>query len=179
MTQTQSPPRSDVSPAELERLLAAGEVTLIDVREDFEHRGEHIAPSENMPLSKFDADALLARDDTDRIVLHCKSGARSGKAAAQLAAAGVSVPQLTGGIDAWKSAGKPTVKPKGAPKLDVMRQMQITAGSLTLVGTLLGVFVSPWFLIVPGFIGTGLTFAGLSGWCGMAKALALMPWNRA
>lgn len=25
---------------------------------------------------------------------------------------------------------------------------------------------------------TGLTFAALSGWCGMARLLALMPWNR-
>ena len=28
------------------------------------------------------------------------------------------------------------------------------------------------------FVGAGLTFAGVSGWCGMAKLLAFMPWNR-
>ena len=28
------------------------------------------------------------------------------------------------------------------------------------------------------FAGAGLTFAGVSGWCGMAKRLAAMPWNR-
>jgi hypothetical protein len=27
-------------------------------------------------------------------------------------------------------------------------------------------------------IGAGLLFAGLSGWCGMAKLLGVMPWNR-
>jgi hypothetical protein len=28
------------------------------------------------------------------------------------------------------------------------------------------------------FVGAGLTFAGISGFCGMAHLLALMPWNR-
>ncbi len=34
------------------------------------------------------------------------------------------------------------------------------------------------FYAVPAFVGAGLTFAGITGWCGMAKLLALMPWNR-
>lgn len=28
-------------------------------------------------------------------------------------------------------------------------------------------------------IGAGLVFAGASGFCGLARVLALMPWNRA
>jgi hypothetical protein len=59
-----------------------------------------------------------------------------------------------------------------------MRQVQITAGSLVALGTALGWFVSPWFLILSGFVGCGLMFAGLSGWCGMAMMLGRMPWNR-
>jgi hypothetical protein len=27
-------------------------------------------------------------------------------------------------------------------------------------------------------VGAGLTFAGISGFCGMARLLAVMPWNR-
>jgi hypothetical protein len=27
-------------------------------------------------------------------------------------------------------------------------------------------------------IGAGLIFAGLSGWCGLAKLLGAMPWNQ-
>jgi hypothetical protein len=42
----------------------------------------------------------------------------------------------------------------------------------------LAAFVSPWFLILPAFLGAGLTFAGLTGTCGMASALGMMPWNR-
>jgi hypothetical protein len=40
------------------------------------------------------------------------------------------------------------------------------------------VTVSPWFLAISGFVGCGLMFAGISGWCGMAKLLAVMPWNK-
>ena len=54
----------------------------------------------------------------------------------------------------------------------------LTAGTLAAGGTALGVWVSPWFLIVPGFVGCGLAFAGATGWCGMAMLLGRMPWNR-
>ncbi|MDR8242161.1 DUF2892 domain-containing protein, partial [Acinetobacter baumannii] len=32
--------------------------------------------------------------------------------------------------------------------------------------------------VIPGFVGAGLMLAGMTGWCGMAKLLAVMPWNR-
>jgi len=43
---------------------------------------------------------------------------------------------------------------------------------------LLAVAVSPWGLLLSGFVGAGLVFAGISGFCGMARLLAWMPWNR-
>ena len=43
---------------------------------------------------------------------------------------------------------------------------------------LLGWMVHPGFYALSGFVGAGLTFAGATGYCGMAKLLALMPWNR-
>ena len=52
------------------------------------------------------------------------------------------------------------------------------AGSLALADTLGGALVSPLLYILPGFVGAGLLFAGISGWCGIAKLLARMPWNR-
>ncbi len=66
----------------------------------------------------------------------------------------------------------------GAPRLPVMRQVQIAAGSLVVLGVALGVLASPWFLILPAFVGCGLVFAGATGWCGMARLLGAMPWNR-
>jgi hypothetical protein len=38
--------------------------------------------------------------------------------------------------------------------------------------------VTPGFFALAGFVGAGLTFAGVSGFCGMARLLALLPWNR-
>lgn len=60
-----------------------------------------------------------------------------------------------------------------------MRQVQITTGLLILTGVVLGWFVNPAFYALSAFVGAGLTFAGATGWCGMAMLLKAMPWNRA
>jgi hypothetical protein len=62
--------------------------------------------------------------------------------------------------------------------LEIMRQVQITAGLLVLAGVILSFTVNQAWIGLSAFVGAGLTFAGVSGWCGMAKVLALMPWNR-
>jgi F0F1-type ATP synthase assembly protein I len=59
-----------------------------------------------------------------------------------------------------------------------MRQVQIVAGTLVVTGTLLGAFVSPWFLILSGFVGSGLVFAGVSNTCALAMLLAKLPYNQ-
>ncbi|MFM9848846.1 MAG: DUF2892 domain-containing protein [Hyphomicrobiaceae bacterium] len=61
---------------------------------------------------------------------------------------------------------------------EIRRQVMIATGSLVVLGVLLGQLVASEFYAVPAFVGAGLIFAGISGWCGMAKLLALMPWNR-
>lgn len=52
------------------------------------------------------------------------------------------------------------------------------AGSLALIGLLLWWLVSPWWLLLTGWIGAGLLFSGVTGHCPMAAMLAQMPWNR-
>ena len=59
-----------------------------------------------------------------------------------------------------------------------MRQVQIAAGTLILIGALLGTFVAPAWFGLSAFVGAGLLFAGISGFCGMARLLMLAPWNR-
>ena len=49
---------------------------------------------------------------------------------------------------------------------------------LILIGALLGTMVSPAWFGLSAFVGAGLLFAGLSGFCGMARLLMLAPWNR-
>jgi hypothetical protein len=71
----------------------------------------------------------------------------------------------------------PTSLDRSKP-IEMQRQVQIVAGGLVLLGLVLAVVVSPWFAALSAFVGAGLVFAGVSGWCGMAKVLAVMPWNR-
>lgn len=59
-----------------------------------------------------------------------------------------------------------------------MRQVQIAAGLLILCGVVLGYSVSGGFFLLSGFVGAGLLFAGVTGFCGMARLLRVMPWNR-
>ncbi|MGK0740232.1 rhodanese family protein, partial [Yokenella regensburgei] len=84
---------------------------------------------------------------------------------------------LEGGIDAWKQAGLPVIKDASQP-LPLMRQVQIAAGVLILCGVLLGYTLSSAFFLLSAFVGAGLTLAGVTGFCGMARLLAVMPWNR-
>ena len=59
-----------------------------------------------------------------------------------------------------------------------MRQVQIVAGGLVLLGVILSQAAAPGWIWLSGFVGAGMIFAGISGFCGMARLLAVMPWNR-
>ncbi len=157
--------------------LSEKKITLIDVREPGEFLGEHIKGAKLMPLSTFNPEEIKSISNK-QIVLYCQSSNRSGKAAQKLLEAGwENVIHLKGGLTNWKQAGYTTEINKNAP-IPIMRQVQIIAGSLVLIGTLLGAFVSPWFLILSGFVGGGLVFAGVTGICAMANLLAKLPYNQ-
>lgn len=66
-----------------------------------------------------------------------------------------------------------------APRLTIFRQVQIVVGCLVLLSVFSGFLISPVGFAVAGFFGAALCFAGISGWCGMAKLLNRMPWNQA
>jgi hypothetical protein len=38
--------------------------------------------------------------------------------------------------------------------------------------------VSPWFMLLTGFVGAGLMFAGISNTCAMANLLSMLPYNQ-
>ena len=168
-----------VDAAILRGWLDRGDAVLVDVREPGEHAAERIEGSVSVPLSAFDAGAMPAPGGR-RLVLYCRSGNRSAQAGRRLLAAGFGeVHHLRGGLLAWREAGCPVEASAGGSRLpDLMRQVQMAAGSLVLLGTVLGAAVSPWFLILSGGVGAGLVYAGASGTCGMAMLLARMPWNR-
>lgn len=166
-----------ISPQELRLRLDSGDAILIDIREADEHAREHILGARLAPLSSIDAHDF-DRDHGKTAVFHCKSGARTQMNAARLLARGFrSACYLDGGLDAWKRAGFPVHSNRNAP-LDIMRKVQIAAGGLILLGVALGALVHPGFYALSAFVGAGLTFAGATGWCGMAMLLKTTPWNR-
>lgn len=161
-----------ITPDEARRLIAGG-ARLIDIRSRDEHARARIPGSENRPV-----DALGRVGEGPCVIYHCRSGMRTSANAERLAAASdCPAYLLEGGLDAWRAAGLPVAEDRKAP-LEIMRQVQITAGSLVVLGVVLGFTVQPAFLGLSAFVGAGLVFAGSTGWCGMAKLLAVMPWNR-
>lgn len=166
-----------ITVAELKKQLDADEVLLIDVREPAEHRSGCIEGACLIPLNEISIEKLPS---TKRpIVIHCRSGKRSSDACSKLLAADptLDVASLEGGIIAWSEAGY-KVKVFNSNILPLDRQTQIASGLIAFTGTILGTLVNHYFYVIPGFVGVGLIFAGATGWCGMAKILARMPWNK-
>jgi rhodanese-related sulfurtransferase len=167
----------DVEATTLKMWLERREALLIDVREPSEYAAEHIPDAQLLPLSTFDP-ARVPQEAGKKVVLHCVMGKRSEQAGQKLLDAGfTTVYNFRGGVQAWKDAGYTTTRGQQAP-LSLQRQVQIVSGSLVLLGTLLGVLGSPWFLLLSGAVGIGLVYAGVSGTCGMATLLARLPYNQ-
>ena len=169
----------DVRAIDVETLagwIGQGDVELVDIREPCEFAEGSIPGAVLVPTSIFDP-ACVPRPEGKRVVIYCEAGVRSEQAARRLLRAGRSeVVHLAGGIRAWRTAGKEVRGGRGA-RVSIARQVQIAAGSMVAAGAGLAL-VSPWFLILPAFVGLGLVFAGVSNTCGMAALLSVMPWNR-
>jgi rhodanese-related sulfurtransferase len=169
-----------IDPKAAERLIAQGRAVLVDIREPFEHARESIEGARLVPLTRLAThDFAPERARHPAVIFHCQGGNRTQANASKLGACGFSKTyMLKGGIDGWKQAGLPANLDRSKP-IALQRQVQIAAGGLILLGFALALTVSPWFAGLAAFVGAGLLFAGISGWCGMAKLLAVMPWNRA
>ena len=169
-----------IKPEEALRRVARGEAVLIDIRERNEHAREHIPGAHHLPLQEVDRsklDRALAAGAVP--IFYCQSGNRTGIHRDKLAAcADGDCLLLEGGLNAWKASGQETRLDRRQP-IELQRQVQIAAGSLMLLGLLLAWLVAPVWAALSAFVGMGLVFAGASGWCGMAKLLAVMPWNKA
>jgi glyoxylase-like metal-dependent hydrolase (beta-lactamase superfamily II) len=88
---------------------ARGTARLVDVREPDEFIGElgHVAGAELVPLGTV-ARHTAGWDRETELIMICRSGGRSGRAAAELVAAGFRrVVNMAGGMLAWNAAGLP------------------------------------------------------------------------
>ena len=129
----------------------------------------------NIPLETVGAAASSMPSD-EPIVLICEAGAPRDdrERARSRGASNVSV--LTGGMGAWQKAGfrrrggrrRLAARAPGAARRGRVRARRLDPRARR----------SPWFFGIPIFFGAGLTFSGLTGWCGMGMLLAKMPWNR-
>jgi rhodanese-related sulfurtransferase len=149
---------------------------LVDVRSPTEFAAAHLPGAINIPLEQIE----LRTPDLDAhgpIILVCQAGTRAHWAHALLADSGKHLLVLEGGTDAWLKTGYPAVH-NTAARWALERQVRLIAGFLVAMGVVLGIAVSRWWLILPGFVGCGLTFAGLTNLCLMGEALARLPWNR-
>jgi rhodanese-related sulfurtransferase len=170
-----------ISPAQLAELCRQGKtLELIDVRTPVEYREVHVEFARNVPLDQLDVTSLMrARNGSgdEPLYVICRSGGRGQQACDKFLAAGFSnVVNVEGGTMACVTAGVPVVRGKKAISLE--RQVRIAAGSLVLLGAVLGWWVNPAFIGLSAFVGAGLIFAGITDTCGMGMMLARMPWNQ-
>jgi rhodanese-related sulfurtransferase len=166
-----------LSPQQVRDRIDAGNAVLVDIREPDEFARSHVKGAQSQPLSTWEKAHLTIDPDAD-VIFTCRSGMRTAGACDRLSArVNGDAFVLDGGLDAWAKAGLPVETNADAP-MEIMRQVQIAAGSLVLIGVVLGFLVAPAWFALSGFVGAGLTFAGVSGFCGMARLLMLAPWNR-
>lgn len=147
---------------------------IVDVRNLDEFASERLAKAECVPLGQLMA-SVGAWDRSLPLLVMCKSGMRSKQAAQQLESAGfASITMLEGGLDACKRDGVEVLIDR--KRIPLYRQVMIVAGLLLLIGLAFSL-VHPVFLLLDCFVAAGLTFAGITGICPMARLLEKMPWN--
>ena len=149
---------------------------ILDVRIPTEYRAIHVQDSVLLPLHTLDPAKVKELAGNSPCYIMCRSGNRATDAAQKLEAAGVKdVAVIEGGILAWDAAGLPVNRGKSALTLE--RQVRIAAGSMALAGAVLAWTVNPAWILLSGFVGAGLIFAGVTNLCPMANLIAMMPWN--
>lgn len=170
-----------ISPGQLAELLSGVKrLDLIDVRTPVEFREVHVEVARNIPLDQLDPAGLMqgrSGSADEPLYLICRSGSRGQQACEKFVKAGFpNVVNVEGGTLPCIEARLPVVRGKKAISLE--RQVRSAAGSLVLLGALLGWFVHPAFIGLSAFVGGGLVFAGITDTCGMGLMLARMPWNQ-
>ncbi|WIO75231.1 rhodanese-like domain-containing protein [Porticoccaceae bacterium LTM1] len=148
--------------------------SVVDVRSPAEHKSQHVTGAINLPLDNLKAEQLSG----SKIYLLCKSGKRATMAAEKLCDnyEGELI-VIEGGTDSCAANGIPCTS-SGKQHMSLERQVRIAAGSLVVLGCLLGYMVNSGFYLLSTFVGAGLVFAGITDTCGMGMLISKMPWNK-
>jgi rhodanese-related sulfurtransferase len=110
-----------ITPTEAAQRVAGGKAVLIDVREPKEWTETGVAtPATLLPLSDLNGDRkqwkeFLEKNRDKELILYCRTGNRSGRAAKLLAEEGYRTLNA-GGFRDWQDAKLPTRKPEAPPQ---------------------------------------------------------------
>ncbi|MEH6567444.1 MAG: rhodanese-like domain-containing protein [Halioglobus sp.] len=159
-------------------------LTVIDVRSPVEFKARSLAGATNIPLDVLSFELVESHVNdhaapNQPIYLMCKGGHRAKLASEKLPQLNQQLVCIEGGMDALDQGDSLPFHEDPAGGLSLERQVRIAAGSLVLLGVLLGSIIHPSAYFLSGFVGAGLVFAGITNWCGMGLLLAKMPWNKA
>jgi len=148
---------------------------IVDVRSETEFAAAHIPGAKCIPLQQLPhRHADLGDGD---LVLVCEAVTRACIAQKSLSQRSGRVFVLDGGTRAWREAGLPLIALRGT-HWSLERQVRLGAGVMILIGIALALLVSEAWILVPLFVGAGLTFAGATDICMLGRLLARMPWNQ-
>ena len=111
-------PVREITPAQAQELIDKG-AALLDTREPHEWRAGHLSGATLLPPAELGARvAAVVPDKSKPVVIYCAAGARSLRAAFQLAGMGYQdVYSVAGGIGRWKAEERPWELPKGTPAI--------------------------------------------------------------
>jgi rhodanese-related sulfurtransferase len=99
-------------PARVTQLLESGDAQLIDVRHRYEWEAGRIEGARHIEINELTGEAgSIARERP--VIFYCRSGSRSGVAAAAFSQAGWDAYNLEGGLRAWVDQGLPLDPPHG------------------------------------------------------------------
>jgi rhodanese-related sulfurtransferase len=174
-------PTAAITSTELRDLLeSSAPPRVLDVRTPAEFATAHINGSYNVPLDVLDkhgAEVAQHLDQDDDVVLVCRSGQRSTKAAELLRNEGLTSGRvLDKGIADWEGRG--FVVDRGVERWELERQVRLVAGSIVL-SSVVGSIAVPRLKWLAAAIGAGLTYAAISNTCAMGTALSKLPYNQA
>jgi rhodanese-related sulfurtransferase len=109
MDEQELEPFQRISAEEAKRMIDAGAVRLVDVREPNEWERDHLANATLLPLG-----TLMQRPDAvgdDNVIFYCEMGQRSAVACEFAASLGLEkIYNLEGGMTAWRQLGYPVEK---------------------------------------------------------------------
>jgi rhodanese-related sulfurtransferase len=166
----------EIMPRTVKKLLDKNEAVLFDVRDHSEYDSEHIEGAIPHSLKTLNAQEIQRISNGKKIIFHCASGKRAGMACKTfIKETGLDASLLKGSMREWKKSGLPTKL--GVKKIPVEQQVMTIEGLFILIGLLLGLTISLYWLLLDAIIGAGILYAGISGKCMVTKMLKKLQSN--